>query len=134
MKMIKINYEIDIDLIASFLKRVIHDRNKSKNNSIELTIEDCHEISELLHDFTPKRIFSQTNSEREQIETMFAKEVLRKLPFLAFNQGFEMENGLLSSLSYNLFQFLAKNFVQGEAWRLENVKQEVNNSFLEFIK
>jgi len=133
--MIKINYEIDIDLIVSFLKRATHSRNKSKkNNSIELTIEDCHEISELLHDFTPKRIFSQTNSECELIDTMFAKEVLRKLPFLAKCEGFEMENGLLSSLSYNLFQFLAGNFVLGETSRLESVKTKANNSFLEFIK
>jgi hypothetical protein len=129
---ISISYEIDVHRIMKYIKNVV--RNNNRVNKISLSIESCHEISYLFFNFTPKSILSETNSEREKIDTLLAKELIRHYPFLGVDQGFEYCNGLLSSIPYNFFQLLAGNFTENESWRLENLAESVNNEFLNYIK
>ena len=121
----QVTYTIDIKKVMNFIKRAIKP---------VMTIEECHYISDLFKYFTPTMILSETNKEKDLIETELAEAILDEYSFLDADMGFELCNGLFGSLPYNLFQLLAGNFVESETWRLEGVSKETNQSFLKWIK
>lgn len=120
----EITYTIDIKRIIDFIKRAIKP---------VMTINECHYASDLFKYFTPRVILSETNEEKDLIETELANKILDQYSFLDTDMGYELCNGLFGSLSYNLFQLLAGNFVANEAWRLEDVSKETNQSFLDWV-
>ena len=114
------------DRVMNFIK--INKRIKAA-----MTIEECHLVSDLFKHFMPAIISYETSEERLVKLDQLANEILDEYSFLDCDMGYEYLNGLLGSLSYNLFQFLAGNFVKDEAWRLENISSEVNQSFLDWV-
>ena len=121
----QVTYTIDATRVMNFIKKAIKP---------VMTIEECHYTSDLFKSFVPTMILSETNKEKDLIETELSEAILDEYSFLDTDMGFELCNGLFGSLPYNLFQLLAGNFVEGEAWRLEDVSEEVNQSFLKWIK